>query len=51
MFVTVIRMFKMFLPPVQADCIKVTRAYVHFQGKAYLFITSTYLIGTVGELL
>jgi hypothetical protein len=34
----VIHMFKVFLPPVHAECAKVTMVCGHFQGKVNLFI-------------
>jgi hypothetical protein len=36
--VTVIRIFKIFIPPIQEEFTKVTRIHAHFQDKVYSFI-------------
>jgi hypothetical protein len=48
--VTVIHMYKMFLPPIQTEFVKVMGTYDYFQDKVYSFIylfciyVTTYLI-------
>jgi hypothetical protein len=43
MSVTVIRVFKMFLPQIQTEFAKCTRFYDHSQDTVYLFV-SMYLV-------